>query len=56
MRDGIATLQPICKHAQCEDLDARDGILLCGSVRHDARHLGDVGDPPPVVFPLNLDA
>ena len=42
-------------HAEGEGLHTRDGLITVGTVAHDAGERGDFGQPPAIVFALELD-
>jgi hypothetical protein len=48
-------LQTIRKGAQGECLNARNGVVPALAVDQDAREIRDLGNPPAVVFALELD-
>jgi len=47
-------LKAIGQDAQRERLNMGNGIVPALAVRHDARQIRDFGQPPAVVFPLDL--
>ena len=48
-------LKAVGNDPEREGLDTGGGLDLRGAVGHHARKIGDLSDPAPVGFPLNLD-
>ena len=55
LRHRLAVVQPLGEHAQGQGLDARDGLIAGGAVRHRAGQLRHLGQPAAVALLLDLD-
>lgn len=53
--DRFTIFEAIGEDAERENLDACDGVIPRGSVRHDTGQRGDLCNPAPVVFLFGFD-
>jgi len=51
----FAIFEPISQDPQGKLLDPRYGLFMRVAVDHNARQIGDLGDPPTIVLLLGLD-